>query len=228
MIRVRNLCFRYGHGDFCLQVDDLSVAAGERVGWTGSSGCGKTTLLHLLAGIIRPSQGSVQTCGQELNRLSDRERRDFRVSRVGLVFQDFALLDYLSVLDNVLLPYRINRSLRVDATVRERARDLVDTVGLGDLLQRRPTELSQGERQRVAVCRALIADPAVVLADEPVANLDPDNAARVLDSLDDYARLKGATLIVVTHDHSILPRFDRHIDVSSTSSPLESEGRQVP
>ena len=214
MIELRKLQFAYTEGSFGLQVERLSIAKGRRIGWTGPSGSGKTTLLHLVAGIISPVAGHVETCGQELTTRSDAARRNFRIANLGLVFQDFALLDYLSVLDNILLPYRINRSLRLEGTVQDRAHQLAADVGLGNMLSRRPTQLSQGERQRVAVCRALIANPKLILADEPTANLDPDNAACVLDAFDEYVSQQEATLVVVTHDRDILTRFDDTIDVS--------------
>ena len=213
MIELRDLHFAYAEGDFGLQVEKLSIAKGQRVCWIGPSGSGKTTLLHLVAGIIAPEVGSVETCGVELDGLRDAARRDFRIANVGLVFQDFALLDYLSVLDNILLPYRISRALRLETPVRARAQRLATNLGLGEMLARRPTQLSQGERQRVAVCRAIIANPKLLLADEPTANLDPSNATRVLDALDDYAAEHGATLVVVSHDRDALARYDDTIDV---------------
>ena len=219
MIELRDLDFSYAEGGFGLHVEKLSIASGERVGWIGPSGSGKTTLLQLVAGIVSPASGRVETCGKEINALRDAARRDFRIANVGLVFQDFALLDYLSVLDNILLPYRINSSLRLEATVRDRARQLACDVGLDDMLTRRPTQLSQGERQRVAVCRALVANPQLLLADEPTANLDPGNAACVLDVLDEYATRQAATLVVVTHDRDVLSRFDETIDVSAFCAP---------
>jgi putative ABC transport system ATP-binding protein len=212
MVDVTDLRFRYPEGDFELRIPRLAIASGERAAVVGPSGSGKTTLLHLIAGIARPDAGSVWTCGKEVTALDDAARREFRIRNVGLVFQEFELLDYLSVLDNVLLPYRINPSLRLDADVRERARGLAVRVGIGDKLSRLATRLSQGERQRVAVCRALIAEPALLLADEPTGNLDPANKDRVLDILEDYAAETGATLLTVTHDHDLLPRFGRVID----------------
>ena len=212
MVDVTDLRFRYPEGDFELRIPRLAVGGGERVAVVGPSGSGKTTLLHLIAGIARPDAGSVWTCGRQLTALDDAARREFRIRNVGLVFQEFELLDYLSVLDNVLLPYRINPSLRLDADVRERARALAARVGIADKLSRLATRLSQGERQRVAVCRALIAEPALLLADEPTGNLDPANKDRVLDILEDYAAETGATLLTVTHDHDLLPRFGRVID----------------
>ena len=221
MIELRNLQFAYAEGGFGLHVEQLAVARGQRVGWIGPSGSGKTTLLHLVAGIVSPAAGSVETCGKELTALRDAARRDFRIANIGLVFQDFALLDYLSVLDNILLPYRINRSLRLEGPVRIRARQLAADVGLGEMLSRRPPHLSQGERQRVAVCRALATNPQLLLADEPTANLDPDNAARVLDILNGYATRQSATLVVVTHDRDILSHFDETIDVSAFCAPVQ-------
>ena len=134
------------------------------------------------------------------------------VAHVGLVFQEFELLEYLDVLDNVLLPYRVNSSLRLTAGVRQRARELLGSVGIGDMLDRYPDQLSQGERQRVAVCRALLVSPRLLLADEPTGNLDPANKGRVLDILLDYAAGNGATLVTVTHDSDLLSRFERVID----------------
>jgi ABC-type lipoprotein export system ATPase subunit len=227
MIEIRDLQFSYAEGGFRLHVERLSVAKGQRVGWIGPSGSGKTTLLHLVAGIVSPASGRVDTCGKELTALRDAARRDFRIANIGLVFQDFALLDYLSVLDNILLPYRINRTLRLEGNVRDRAQQLAEDVGLGDMLRRRPTQLSQGERQRVAVCRALVANPQLLLADEPTANLDSGNAARILDILDGYAKKRAATMVVVTHDRDVLTRFDEAIDVSAfctASQPDPAKG----
>ena len=128
------------------------------------------------------------------------------------MFQEFELLEYLSVFDNILMPYRINGSLLLDSIVRERAQSLAEVVGIGDKLNRYVDQLSQGERQRVAICRALLVQPQLILADEPTGNLDPTNKDRVLDILFDYAETNGATLVTVTHDHDLLPRFGRVID----------------
>ena len=214
MIDLRDVRFAYPRGGFALKVDRLSVSGGQRVCWTGPSGCGKTTLLHLVAGIYPADSGCVETCGVEVSTLRDAARRDFRIANVGLVFQDFALLDYLSVLDNILLPYRISRALRLEAEVRERAKTIATQVGLGTMLGRRPNELSQGERQRVAVCRAIITCPKILLADEPTANLDSRNAMRVLDALESYVAEQLATLVVVSHDRDTISRFTETAEVS--------------
>ncbi|MHC4163447.1 MAG: ABC transporter ATP-binding protein [Planctomycetota bacterium] len=210
MIRIERLDFAYPQGPFRLVIDELEIEAGRAVAFIGPSGSGKTTLLHLAAGIITPEKGRIFLGGHEVSALSDGARRDFRIRHVGLVFQEFELLEYLDVNDNILLPYRINRSLTLNGEVRRRARELADDVGIGDKLDRDVRRLSQGERQRVALCRALLADPQLVLADEPTGNLDPENRELVLDILFRYAR--NATLVTVTHDHTVLDRFDRVID----------------
>ena len=227
MISVRDLRFSYPGGEFELSVPDLRVAQGEKLAVIGPSGSGKTTLLHLMAGIRLPQTGAVVTDGVEVTSLDDGSRRDFRIRRIGMVFQEFELLEYLTVLDNILLPYRINGSLKLDRPVRDRAARLAEQVGLADKLNRLSTRLSHGEKQRVAVCRALIADPVLLLADEPTGNLDPNNTQRVLDILLEAADATGATLVTVTHDHDLLPKFDRHVDVMDLLRRAETEKPQI-
>ena len=218
MIRIEALQFAYPGGEYTLRLPELSIETGSRTALIGPSGCGKTTLLHLLAGVLVPMSGRVTVGEQEVSALSDGARRDFRAARIGLVFQEFELLDYLDVLDNVLLPFRINASLSLDAAARERAVELAGGAGLQDKLRRPVTRLSQGERQRVGLCRALVARPDVVLADEPTGNLDPDNKERALEMLERHAAESGTTLVVATHDHALLPRFDRVIDFAELAS----------
>ena len=212
MISIEDLRFRYPEGDFALHVPELSVGRAERVAIIGPSGSGKTTLLNLIAGIRTPQDGTIRTGEVEVSRLDDAARRDHRIRHIGLVFQEFELLEYLDVLDNILLSYRINGSLALGEAVRKRAVDLAQQVGIGDKLDRYVDQLSQGERQRVAVCRALLTRPSLLLADEPTGNLDPTNKGRVLDILFEYAEAEGATLVTVTHDHDLLERFERIID----------------
>jgi ABC-type lipoprotein export system ATPase subunit len=218
-IQVRDLEFAWGEGDFRLTIPSLGIARGETLALIGHRGSGKTPLLHLLAGILVPRTGDVVADGVELSALGDVERRAFRVARVGLVFQEFELLDYLSVLDNVLLPYRIHPCMRLTGEVRARAVALARRMGLGDRLGRRPRHLSQGERQRAAVCRALLPEPPILLADEPTGNLDPANKTRVLDLLFEEVAARGTTLVAVTHDHALLGRFDRQIDFERFAPP---------
>ncbi|MHC5114145.1 MAG: ABC transporter ATP-binding protein [Planctomycetota bacterium] len=215
MIRVADLDFRYPEGDFRLQVPRLDVEDGERIAFVGPSGSGKTTLLNIIAGITAPARGRVGVGDVDVASLGDRARREFRIRSVGLVFQAFELLEHLSVLDNMLLPYRISGALRLDEDVRGRARGLAERIGIGDKLRRLPDRLSQGERQRVAVCRAVLPGPPLLLADEPTGNLDPANAGRVLDLLLELAAESGATLLTVTHDHGQLDHFERVIDIET-------------
>ena len=212
MIELHDLRFRYPQGEFALRVRKLEVENGECVALAGPSGSGKTTLLRLVSGIAVPDAGSVRTNGTDVGGLDDAARRAFRIRHIGLVFQEFELLEYLSVLDNVLLPYRIQGALPLDAAARERAEALAERVGIGDKLPCLPERISHGERQRVALCRALVTEPEIVLADEPTGNLDPGNRDRALDILLAYADEHSATLLTVTHDHELLPRFGRVID----------------
>ena len=205
--------FAYGLGGFALAVPRFELAPGEHVAVIGPSGAGKSTLLHLLAGVLAPASGRVTLLGRSLGDRSDAERRAARAAHVGLVFQELELLEHLTVLDNVLLPYHAVPSLALDAAARARAATLLGRVGLGDKLTRKPRRLSQGERQRVALARALVTEPRLVLGDEPTGNLDPTTSARVVDLLLGESRRTGAALVMVTHDHSLLPRFDRVVDV---------------
>jgi putative ABC transport system ATP-binding protein len=190
----------------------MTLGAGERLAIVGPSGVGKTTLLNLIAGILRPNSGRIDVAGTEVTALSDAEQRLFRASHVGFVFQDFALLDYLPARQNILYPYRISGGLRLDAEARARAEALALACGIGDKLDRHPGALSQGEQQRVAICRALVTQPKLVLSDEATGNLDPESKARILDLLFERAEEAGAGVVAVTHDHELLPRFDRVLD----------------
>jgi putative ABC transport system ATP-binding protein len=188
------------------------VRAGEKVAVIGPSGSGKTTLLNLLAGILVPDSGTIHVNENNVSGLSDAERRNFRISNIGFVFQEFELIDYLDVLDNILHPYRITRSLKLNPAVRAHAGSLAERMGIGDKLTRAINRLSQGEKQRVAICRALLPAPGLILADEATGNLDPRNKGQILDLLFQSVIDHEATLLAVTHDHELLPRFDRVID----------------
>jgi putative ABC transport system ATP-binding protein len=166
----------------------------------------------LIAGISTPVSGTVSVDGTEVSALSDTKRRDFRITNIGFVFQDFELLDYLTVLDNVFHPYRITRALTLDKAVRARAATLTEAMGIGDKLKRFADDLSQGEKQRAAICRALLPYPKLILADEATGNLDPENKILILDLLFKAVEEHDATLLAVTHDHELLKRFDRVID----------------
>lgn len=212
MITAENLTFRYSATSFQLRVPEFTLQNDERVAIVGPSGSGKTTLLNLIAGILTPQAGRIDVAGTDVASLSDPERRRFRASAIGFVFQDFALLDYLSARQNILYPYRITPALTLNAEARERAEALAVACGIGDKLDRHPTALSQGEQQRVAICRALVTRPKLILSDEATGNLDPDSKARILDLLFEQATEAGAAVLAVTHDHELLPRFGRVLD----------------
>ncbi len=180
------------------------VAEGEFVAVRGPSGCGKTTLLLTLGGMQRPSDGSVQLGGRDLYALSPAERAGLRSSEIGFVFQMFHLVPYLDLLGNVLLACPGEPS----AEVRRRAGGLLDELGLADRASHRPGELSAGERQRLAVARALLNRPKLILADEPTGNLDPENAAEVIRHLAEFHR-GGGTVVLVTHGASADAHADR-------------------
>lgn len=218
-VDVRGLELRYGGDDaFCLSVPRFEVAAGAAAVLTGQSGSGKTTLLHALAGILVPHAGDIRVGDTQLlmggTSLGDAARRRFRIREVGLVFQAFELLDHLSVLENVLLPYFINPALTRTAEVDARARSLADRLGIAPLLPRGPATLSQGERQRVAIARALVTAPKLILADEPTGNLDPDTTGTILALLLDEVRRNNTTLLMVTHDHGLLGHFEHTFDMA--------------
>jgi putative ABC transport system ATP-binding protein len=215
MIAARDLHFAYPRGGFTLEVPALEVEAGARVAVIGPSGSGKTTLLNLIAGITPADSGQLQVAGTALEGLADSARRAFRARHIGFVFQNFALVDYLDARENILYPYRVGLGLRLDRAARDRAQALAEACGMADKLDRHPGALSQGEQQRIAICRALVAQPGLILADEATGNLDPENKGVILDLLFARAAEAGATVLAVTHDHDLLPRFDRVIDFAS-------------
>jgi len=200
---------------FALSIRELRIAPGEHVAFIGPSGSGKSTLLHLIAGILSPKRGRIELGGIDWSQLSESARRARRIREIGLVFQEFELLEHLSVFENVLLPFFVSNALARNTAADARAKSLLEAAGLGVHFARKPRQLSHGERQRVALCRALVASPSIVLADEPTGNLDPDNAKRALALLLDECRRAQATLVLVTHDHSLLSAFDRVVDFRS-------------
>ena len=212
MIRISGLEFAYPGEEFRLTIPSLEVTRGEKLAVIGPSGSGKTTLLNLIAGIAAPRSGVVLVHDVPVSALGDAERRAFRITQIGFVFQDFELLDYLTVLDNILHPYRITGALRLDGDVRRRALELTEAMAIRDKTHRHPAELSQGERQRVAICRALLTNPELILADEATGNLDPVNKGHIVDLLFQNVTDRDATMVAVTPDHELLPRFDRVLD----------------
>ncbi|MEZ6243235.1 MAG: ATP-binding cassette domain-containing protein [Phycisphaerales bacterium] len=219
IVEAQGLRFRYpGPDPFTLEHARVEITSGEHTACIGPSGCGKTTLLRLLIGVLRPDEGHVRLDGREISSMRETDRRQTRIASVGMVFQSFALLDYLSALDNILLPYRVSSTLRLDEEARERARRLATDLGIARLLSRRPRRLSQGECQRVAICRALVTQPRLIACDEPTGNLDPERSRSTLDLLMREGERTGATVLMVTHNHDLLGRFAQVIDMSGGGS----------
>jgi len=190
-----------------------SIGAGEIAVLVGRSGSGKSTLLNLIAGLDRPSSGAVRIGGVEISALADRERTLFRRHRIGFVFQFFNLIPTLTVEENVLLPLELTG--RRGREARDRARALLDEVGLGDRGADFPDRLAGGEQQRVAVARALSHDPPLLLADEPTGNLDLETGLQVLETLDRLVKQRGKTLLMVTHSDEVVGLADRVLRIEA-------------
>ncbi len=211
MLELTDVVKEYRVGQQCVRALDgisLSIAAGEFTSIIGPSGSGKSTLLHLLGALDSPDSGSITFQGAEIGGLSDDRQSEFRLHRVGFVFQFFNLLPTLTAWENVAIPKLLNGSgLR---KAKPRALELLELVGLGDRAEHRPAELSGGQMQRVAVARALIMDPPLILADEPTGNLDSKTGAAILELLGSITR-KGNSVVMVTHDMGAAHYCDRVI-----------------
>ena len=220
LVELRDVSFGWRTGQPLLQIDSFDVAAGERVFISGPSGSGKSTLLGLIGGVLTPTSGTVRVLGESLGALSAARRDALRVDRIGFIFQMFNLLPYLSVRDNVALPCRFSARRRERATaggleLRLEAERLLGRLGLADagLLDRRVTELSIGQQQRVAAARALMGKPELLIADEPTSSLDADARASFLELLMTECRTAGSAIVFVSHDRSLAARFDRQVDL---------------
>jgi putative ABC transport system ATP-binding protein len=185
----------------------LSIPAGQFVAIVGASGSGKSTLLGLLAGLDTPSEGEIWLDGVPIHNLAEAELSAVRGSKIGFVFQSYQLIQTLTALENVLLPYELN----VAGSGLAQARKLLTEVGLAERIHHYPVQLSGGEQQRVALARAFVVEPPIVMADEPTGNLDSENGVKVLDLLLDRNRRAGTTLVLVTHDPEVASRADRKI-----------------
>jgi putative ABC transport system ATP-binding protein len=192
---------------YALRGVDLQVDAGEFLALVGPSGSGKTTLLNLLGGLDRPTEGRVFVEGTEITALSGGALASMRLRRIGFVFQEFNLIPVLSAFENV--EYVMLLQGIVEAERRERAHAILNEVGLSGMEGRRPSELSGGQQQRVAVARAIVAEPALVLADEPTANLDSTTGASLLDMMKELNEIEGITFIFSTHDPMVMERARR-------------------
>ena len=190
-----------------LKVISLKLSAGQSMAIVGPSGCGKSTLLNLMGALDRPTGGCVQFMGQELNAMNETDLARIRNQQIGFVFQRHHLLPQCSVLENVLIPTLAYPDADGRDHKQQRARKLIERVGLSDCLHRRPGELSGGQCQRVAVARALVNQPKLVLADEPTGSLDQETAQNVMDLLHDINQTEHVTLVVVTHARDLARTF---------------------
>ena len=210
MISVRGLAHRYGSSEV-LRLAAWKVAQGERWLVLGPSGCGKTTLLHLVAGLIRPAEGELEVAGENLRNLDGMRLDRWRGATVGIVLQSLHLLRHLSVRDNLRIAQYLAHAPQDDARIAE----TLGALGVADKAARRAAELSEGERQRVAVARAVVNRPKLLLADEPTANLDDRAAAQAVELLLQHAERHGATLVVATHDSRVKRSFERRLELSA-------------
>jgi lipoprotein-releasing system ATP-binding protein len=207
---------------------DLTVDKGEFLAITGPSGSGKSSLLYLLGLLDAPSEGDVIICGQPTSKLSDSERADVRLTKCGFVFQFHFLLPEFTSLQNVLLPMRAAGKLG-DKEMRERALELLTSLGLKDHADKRPNQLSGGQRQRVAIARALANRPEIIVADEPTGALDTSSTEQVFAILREIAD-SGRTVVVVTHDPALAARADRRLNIvdGRIQETVEGSGRVQP
>ncbi len=232
VVSIDNLRFRWpGQTSDTVAIDELRLDAGEHLFVRGSSGSGKTTLLNVLAGVHTPTSGRVRLLGTNLASLSPSKRDQFRADHIGVIFQQFNLLPYLSTLENVTLSCAFSKRKTERATesgdVASTARHLLNSLNLADEFHRAPVNtLSVGQQQRVAVARALIGGPEVLIADEPTSALDADNRDRFLDLLFQEAEAQGCTLLFVSHDPALAERFDRSIEL--TSNDPDENGTEKP
>lgn len=214
-LHVTDLHFAYpgagGHA-FRLRVPRLDLSVGKALALAGPSGAGKSTLVRLLTGLLPPRAGEIHLGTSQITALRHEELRAFRLQHIGLVFQDFALLDYLTVLENILLPHQFRDGHGTAATtIQAKAEELARQLHISAYLHKRVSLLSQGERQRVAVARALVHEPQFIFADEPTASLDPARGRIVVDLMIEEVRRRGACLVMVTHDPNLLPLFDQTV-----------------
>lgn len=215
-LSIKNIEFRrQGPEPFVLSMPSLDVASGETVALVGPSGSGKSTLLGLLSGELLPHSGEVHVAGTRVDVLTEPMRRAHRRSHIGVVAQTLSLIDYLTGLENILLVALMQSG---EGESKSRAIELARSLEVEHVLKRRPNRMSQGERQRIAICRALLLKPPVLLCDEPTGNLDADRGDRAMRLMLDAARQGNAAVLIATHDQRLVPMADRVVSLASATS----------
>ena len=213
LLKIQQLVKRYtapgGEAHTVLDVREFTLDAGQHVALRGASGTGKTTFLNCIAGILRPDQGDIELAGQNIAVASEGQRDQLRARHIGYIFQTFNLLEGYTCLENVLLGMSFSGQAKIQA-----AAAILKRVGLSDRMDYRPSELSVGQQQRVAVARALANRPQLVLADEPTGNLDPQNAREALQLIREVCKENQAALLLVSHDQAVLDQFEDSLDLA--------------
>jgi len=216
ILQIRDLHFQYPASDFKIEISDIKITQGSKIAISGKSGSGKTTLIHLISGILKPQSGEILFYDKSITDMNDKEIRKHRISNIGFIFQEFELLEYLNVMDNLVLPYKINKSLVLDAEIKDKAKEIANRIGIGNKLDQHPKQLSGGERQRLAIARALITSPPLIIADEPTGNLDEKTSNIVMDEITDQVSYTNSTLIMISHNNELISSFDETIDIQES------------
>ena len=216
MITTKNLSMQFKN-EAVIHYKDLTFETGKSYILLGASGCGKSTLLNMIAGVLTPTAGEIYLDDVQVSSLSQHQKDKLRIHRIGYIYQDFKLIPDMSVLDNI-------RILNIEGIDTSKAESLLETLGIGDKKNKKIRNLSGGEKQRVAVVRALVKDPDIILADEPTGNLNFKIGEQVVEELCRAA--KGKTLIVVSHDERLIPFFDVSIDMNEITGNNENSGKE--
>ena len=216
ILQISDLHFQYPASDFKIEVSDIKITQGSKIAISGKSGSGKTTLIHLISGILKPQSGEILFFDKSITDMNENDIRKHRISNIGFIFQEFELLDYLNVMDNLVLPYKINKSLSLDEEIKDKAKEIANRIGIGNKLDQHPKQLSGGERQRLAIARALITSPPLIIADEPTGNLDDKTSNIVMDEITDQVSYTNSTLIMISHNNELISSFDEIIDIQES------------
>lgn len=234
IIQIRDLKFKYTTGSSnksdsspnLLEIPSYSLERGEKVFLYGPSGCGKTTFLEIIAGVMIPQSGQVLISGTDITQLTSTERDVFRANHLGYIFQNFNLIPYLNVLENITLPLYLSPNKRSKISVQEekaKALELCQTLGLENYITKNVTELSVGQQQRVAAARALLGSPELIVADEPTSALDYDHREKFIELLFKLCKERQISLLFVSHERSLQKLFDRSLSLNEINRVIQNE-----